>query len=178
LESSPQYFVVVHGTAAELDDRQLVAKPADVAEGLNEDVGFAYGIVHRRSTSVGQEQKSIVDCRLALSMEQEDREAAVGVGPAAHERNTSPVAIRAKSGNTLLITPDRISILLARESCEDRSCDYVVIRNCVGVLLQGRLCDESMVNVARLGRGPRSGGRDPSRRQGENPQGHDHLRQV
>src|SRR5439155_1501159 len=37
---------VFHGAAAELDDRQLIAERADVAEGFDEDVSFADGIVH------------------------------------------------------------------------------------------------------------------------------------
>ena len=40
---------VLHGAAAELDDRQPIAELADVAERLDQHVRFANGIVHTAS---------------------------------------------------------------------------------------------------------------------------------
>ena len=46
---------VFHGAAAELDDRQPIAERADVAEGLDQDLGLADGVVHLRSTPGGKD---------------------------------------------------------------------------------------------------------------------------
>src|SRR5262249_39944026 len=46
LERGPQFVGVLHDAAAELDDRQPAAESADVAEGLDQDVGFADGVIH------------------------------------------------------------------------------------------------------------------------------------
>src|SRR5262249_20111255 len=47
LQGGAQGIGVLHGAAAELDDREPIAEPADVAEGFDQGVGFADGIVHR-----------------------------------------------------------------------------------------------------------------------------------
>src|SRR5262245_44295745 len=46
LKSSLQRVRLFHRAAAKLYDRQLALKLADIAEGLDQRVGFAYSVVH------------------------------------------------------------------------------------------------------------------------------------
>ena len=47
LEGGAKRVRVLHGAAAELDHRQLIAEGANIAEGFDEHIGFANRLIHR-----------------------------------------------------------------------------------------------------------------------------------